>query len=249
MCVPPYSPADSLLIPRPPHHVLVLFKHIVTNTYTNREVGFAIISLSIFTVTNKWLLQRNSSDTFEQQDPTCSPGVITMSRSTTFRAMTDDYHTTEEITEMWRRLNKERCVWTLQQHKEWQFFLYYQCLARDERYERKSLSECLRDTASTSISLSMVLCAILAFHDNIFDCAVWSKDYIYEFVCLDCSIRGIAVIMTGALFGSLWLVLSLSVLLWAIWTYKRWISLALAMFLMAECLTNGVQQLYKAWSG
>ena len=171
-----------------------------------------------------------------------------MSRSMKLRSM-DEYHTIEEITEMWRRFNRERCEWTIQQHEEWHTFLFYQCLARDRRYKRKPPSECLRDTISTSISLSTVFCVILAFHDNIFDCAVWSKDYIYEFVCPDCSIRGIALIMMGALLGLVWLVLSSSVLLLAIWRYKRWLSVALALFWTAGCLMDGVQQLCKAWSG
>jgi hypothetical protein len=91
--------------------------------------------------------------------------------------------------------------------------------------------------------------AAIASDCNIFDCAVWSKDYIYEFVCPDCSIRGIALIMMGALFGLVWLVLSSSVLLLAIRRYKRWLPVALALFWTAGCLMDGVQQFYKAWLG
>jgi hypothetical protein len=173
---------------------------------------------------------------------------MTMSQSMEPRSM-DSYYTLEEITEMWRRFNRERSEWTLQQHEEWRTFLYYQCLARDRRYKRKSPSECLRDTISTSFSWSSVFCAILVFSDTIFDCTVWSKDYIYEFICPDCSIQGIALIMMGALFGLVWFVLSSSVLLLAIWRYKRWLPFALALFWTAGCLLDGVQQLYKAWSG
>ncbi|KAH8726561.1 hypothetical protein GQ44DRAFT_705836 [Phaeosphaeriaceae sp. PMI808] len=173
---------------------------------------------------------------------------MTMPRSMEPRSM-DTYYTSEEIIEMWRRFSRERSEWTIQQHEEWRTFLYYQCLARDRRYKRKSPLECLLDTASTSISLPTIFGVILAFHDNIFDCAVWSKDYIYEFICPDCSIRGIALIMMGALFGLVWLVLSSYVLLLAIWKHKRWLPFALALFWTTGCLLDGVQRLYKAWSG
>lgn len=121
------------------------------------------------------------------------PGVTTMSRSEP-RSI-HSYHTTEEIIEMWRR-NRERSEWTLQQHEEWNTFLYCQRLARDRRYKLKSPSECLSDTATTSFSWSTVFCAIIVFHDNIYDCVVWSKGYIYEFICPDCSIRGISTVLT-----------------------------------------------------
>jgi hypothetical protein len=164
-----------------------------------------------------------------------------MSRSTEPRSM-HDYHTSKEITEMWHQ-NRERSEWTLQQHEEWDMFLYYQCIARDRRYTLKSPSDCLPDTASTSISLSTVFCVMFVFHDNIFDCVVWSKDYIYEFVCPDCSIRGIALIMIGALFGLACLVHSLL----AIWKYKRWLPFALALFWTTGLLVEA-RQLYKTWS-
>jgi hypothetical protein len=163
--------------------------------------------------------------------------------------MMDSYYTLEEITEMWRKLNKERAEWTLQQHEEWRTFLYYQCLARDRRYEQKSPSECLLDTITNCFSWFSVFGAIMAFHDNIFDCAVWSKDYIYEFICPECSIRGVALIMMGALLGLVLLVLSSSVLLLAIWRYRRWLPFVLALLWPAGCLLDGVQQLYIAWSG
>jgi hypothetical protein len=170
---------------------------------------------------------------------------MTMPRPMEPRSM-DTYYTLEEITEMRCQFNRGRPEWTIQQHKEWGTFLHYQCLARDRRYKQKSPSECLLDTASNSISLSTVFCATLAFHDIIFDCAVWSKDYIYGFVCPDCSIRGIALIMMGALFGLVCLVLSSSVLLLAIWRHIRWLPLALALFWTVGGLLDGVQQLYKA---
>jgi hypothetical protein len=227
---------------------LVLLEHFVPDTCTSHEVGLATIDPSFLTFTNEWLLQLNLSSTLDRQERACLPGVMTMSQSTESYPM-DSYYTLEEITETWRRFNRGRTEWTLQQHEEWRTFLYYQCLARDRRYERNSPSECLRDTISTSFSWSFVFCAILVFHDNIFDCAVWSRDYIYEFICPDCSIRGIALIMMGALSGLVWLVLSSSVLLWTIWRYKRWLPFALALLWMAGCLLDGVQQLYEAWSG
>jgi hypothetical protein len=143
--------------------------------------------------------QLNSSVTPDRQEHTCLPGVIAMPRPMEPRSM-DSYHTLEETTEMQRRFNRKRSEWTIQQHEEWGTLLYYQCLARDSRYKQESPSECLLNTASNSISLSTVFCVIPVFCDIIFDCAVWSKDYIYGFVCPGCSIRGIALILMGALF-------------------------------------------------
>lgn len=120
----------------------------------------------------------------------------------------------------------------------------HQCLARDRRYKLKAPSGCLPDTASTSFSLFDVIRAILVFHDTIYDCVVWSKDYIYEFVCPDCSIRGIAVIMMGALCG-LFCLLHSSL---AIWKHKRWLPFALALFWQTGLLAE-TWQLYKIWSG
>jgi hypothetical protein len=165
-----------------------------------------------------------------------------MSQSTE-PCLIDDYHTSEEITEMWNR-NRERSKWTLQQHEEWDTFLYYQCLAQDRRYKPKSPSECLPDTALTSLSLSTFFCAILIFHDNIYDCVVWSKDHIYEFVCPDCSIREIASIMMGGLFGLFYIVHSSL----ANWKHKRWLPFALALFWTTRLLAEA-RHLYKTWSG
>ncbi|OCL00554.1 uncharacterized protein K441DRAFT_651514, partial [Cenococcum geophilum 1.58] len=158
----------------------------------------------------------------------------------------DDYYTIEEITEIWRQFNKERSEWTLQQHKEWHTFLYYQCLARDRRYKQKTLSEYLPDTTWITSGLFIAFLEILDNYKTIFRCAVWSKDYIYKFVCPDCSVFGITVIMMGALFSLVCFVHSLSVVLLAIWKYKRWLPLALALFWTTGCLLDGVQQLYKA---
>jgi hypothetical protein len=211
-----------------PYNVLILLEHIVTNTCTNYEVGPATIGPSFFTVTNEWLLQLNSSER------TCLPGVIMEPRSM------DGYYTSEEIAETWRQINGKRSEWTVQQHEEWHIFLYYQCLARDRRYKRKSPSECHRDTVPTSVKLSTVFLAILTFHDNIFSCAVWSKNYIYEFVCPDCSIREVGLIMMGALFGLVCLVHTSSVLLFTNWKHKRWVPFALAVLWTIGCLLDGV---------
>lgn len=161
----------------------------------------------------------------------------------------DDYYTIEEITEMWRRFNKEQSEWTLQQHKEWRTFLYYQCLARDRRYKQKTLSEYLPDTTQIFFGLFMAFLGILDYCETIFKCAVWPKDYIYEFVCPNCSIRGITVIMIGALFALVCLVHSFSMVLLAIWKHIRWLPFALTLFWTIGCLLDGVQQLYKAYSG
>jgi hypothetical protein len=161
----------------------------------------------------------------------------------------DNYYTLEEIGEIRRRFNQGRSEWTVQQHEEWGTFLYYQCHARDKRYKRKTLSEYLPDTMVVSSGLFIGFMEILNNYESIFRYAVYSKDYIYEFICPDCSIHGITLIIMGALFGFVWLVLSLSVLLLVIWRYKRWLPSALALFWTAGCLLDGVQQLYKAWPG
>ncbi|KAF2621071.1 hypothetical protein BU25DRAFT_254074 [Macroventuria anomochaeta] len=171
-----------------------------------------------------------------------------MSQSMEPRSM-DSYHTIEEITEMWRQLNRERSEWTLQQHEEWHTFLFYQCLARDRRYKRKTLSEYLPDTSWIFPGLFIGFLELLDNYEPISRYAVYSKEYIYEFICPDCSIRGIALIMMGALFGLVCLVHSSAVLLLAIWKHKRWLPFALALFWTTGYLLDEVQQLYKAWSG
>ncbi|OCK90762.1 uncharacterized protein K441DRAFT_665738, partial [Cenococcum geophilum 1.58] len=64
------------------------------------------------------------------------------------------------------------------------------------------------------------------------------KNYIYKFVCPDCSVFRIIVIIIGALFSLVCFVHLLSML-----------PLALALFWTTGCLLNGVQQLYKARLG
>jgi hypothetical protein len=134
---------------------LVLLEHFVPDTCISHEVGLATIAPSFLTFTNEWLLQLNLSSTLDRQERACLPGGMTMSQSTEPHPM-DSYYTPEEILETWCRFNRERTEWTLQQHEQWRTFLYHQCLAWDRRYERKSPSECLRDTISTSFSWSLV---------------------------------------------------------------------------------------------
>jgi hypothetical protein len=94
--------------------------------------------------------------------------------------------------------------------------------------------------------------ALFEFLDNyktISKYTVWLKDYIYEFVCPDCSRRGVAFIMLGALLVSVYIAISGLVLLWAVWKYKRWIPCALAVLYMTACIFDGVEKLYEYWWG
>ncbi|KAH6629772.1 hypothetical protein C7974DRAFT_395198, partial [Boeremia exigua] len=86
--------------------------------------------------------------------------------------------------------------------------------------------QCLLDIASTLVSLSTIPRIMLVFCDNIYYGILWSKSYIYECVCPDCSIRGIILIVMGALVG----LFCLLNLLLISWEHRRWSSLALSLF-------------------
>jgi hypothetical protein len=157
-------------------------------------------------------------------------------------------HTYYPVAEITAQLHSNRTDWTATQHAEWHAFLLQQCQVRDRRYAHKSLAECVEDTVS-GIHIVHVLGALFAFHDNIYDAAVWAKAYIHDVVCPECGLRGHVFLMLGGLLGGVWLAVSLGVLLWLVWRQRRWGLAALFWVWIAGWVLGLVERVYVAWWG
>jgi hypothetical protein len=155
----------------------------------------------------------------------------------------DTYYPLFEILALERRAQREK------KDLDWRTFLYYQCMARDKRYEQKSALQCLPAAPSRTAILFHVFCAGLVFADWIYAAAVWTKQYIYAHVCPECGVRGTAFIMMGGLIGLLWLGLALAVLVGAAWTLRRWARRVLVGVWMVWWLLGWVEKGYHAWVG